>query len=528
MLKSTLVVKEVVASVNGQDSLSEKKTLTFLDRNIRKGNLLDLPEIHSEFAGLLPVDEDSYSALEEMAVRDGKINSSIMTCIIDGVEYVLDGHIRLDVAIKKGIEDFTIETLSHIKTVEEGICWIVFNACSHRKLNKAQRVALVRKLKPMLKAIAKANQKLGAELKGAFSKTEKAGKRVHVAKELARMAGTSPDFFSDTDYVLEHGKPEEKKMLLEKGFGASTLRKKIEIRLAPPDPEPEIIPYSNPKEGDYINQVIQGDCIQVLKDMHYHGINNIAALITSIPYNVGLNYQGYSDDMQYDEYLEFIALTIYHAQRLGRDGMRICINLATTTNTDVSCTKNNLFKDICNKVDELNAKYDDCNLVFWGDIFWYKNHTNAPPFLGSYGSPSSPFLRNDGEYILVWAKNCVKLENIHGTNCDAGDSSIFSDKEREKYILTKKEYEKFTLQTWPIAPCTDKKLLKSHPCPFPDEIPYRLLKLLTYPQDTILDCFMGSGVTCKIAKQLKRKFVGIDQCSNYCNDAKELIDTDAA
>jgi DNA modification methylase len=45
---------------------------------------------------------------------------------------------------------------------------------------------------------------------------------------------------------------------------------------------------------------------------------------------------------------------------------------------------------------------------------------------------------------------------------------------------------------------------------FPDEIAYRLIKLFSYKGETVLDPFMGSGTTLKVALELNRNVAGYD------------------
>ena len=49
-----------------------------------------------------------------------------------------------------------------------------------------------------------------------------------------------------------------------------------------------------------------------------------------------------------------------------------------------------------------------------------------------------------------------------------------------------------------------------HPCPFPEEIPYRLMKLYSYEGDVVLDPFNGSGQTTKVAFHFQRHYIGAD------------------
>ena len=75
---------------------------------------------------------------------------------------------------------------------------------------------------------------------------------------------------------------------------------------------------------------------------------------------------------------------------------------------------------------------------------------------------------------------------------------------------------------WHIAPVPPNHL--PHPCPFPEEIPYRLILLYSYAGDLVLDPFLGIGTTAKVAKALGRRYVGYEIHSAYLEVARRRLD----
>ena len=63
-----------------------------------------------------------------------------------------------------------------------------------------------------------------------------------------------------------------------------------------------------------------------------------------------------------------------------------------------------------------------------------------------------------------------------------------------------------------------------HPCPFPPEIPLRLISLLSLKGETVLDPFMGSGTTARAARMLGRRFVGYETEKRFVQVAKKDVD----
>ena len=65
---------------------------------------------------------------------------------------------------------------------------------------------------------------------------------------------------------------------------------------------------------------------------------------------------------------------------------------------------------------------------------------------------------------------------------------------------------------------------KNHPTQKPLDIIERVIKTSSNENDTILDCFMGSGTTGVACKNLNRNFIGIELDSKYFKIAKDRID----
>ncbi len=64
---------------------------------------------------------------------------------------------------------------------------------------------------------------------------------------------------------------------------------------------------------------------------------------------------------------------------------------------------------------------------------------------------------------------------------------------------------------------------RNHSAAFPIDLPTWFIKLFTTEQDVVLDPFIGSGTTAAAAKELGRRYVGIDIKEDYCDLARERI-----
>lgn len=107
--------------------------------------------------------------------------------------------------------------------------------------------------------------------------------------------------------------------------------------------------------------------------------------------------------------------------------------------------------------------------------------------------------------VLVWCKtNPIPLAN----------NTFLSDVEYCLYFREKGKRLNDGIEIkskWYVSPINteDKKLYK-HPTIKPLDLIKRHLLHATQPNAIVLDCFSGSGTTCVAAKEINRKFIGIE------------------
>ena len=70
---------------------------------------------------------------------------------------------------------------------------------------------------------------------------------------------------------------------------------------------------------------------------------------------------------------------------------------------------------------------------------------------------------------------------------------------------------------------TKDKIAYRHPAIFPEKLARDHIRSWSNEGDTVLDPFMGSGTTGKMAKLFKRNFIGIEISKEYCHLAQKRI-----
>lgn len=243
------------------------------------------------------------------------------------------------------------------------------------------------------------------------------------------------------------------------------------------------------------------DSLQILKnikiaepDIYYKSSINmqevddesVHLVITSPPYNVGKQYGKHDDKMDFQEYLVFLNKVWLECKRVLCTGGRIAINVADTWRQPYLPLHSFITKQML-----------DIGFLMRGVIYWDKGvSVGVSTAWGSWRSASNPTIRDVGEYILIFSKDDFKLQS---------DNRIST--------ITSPEFTQYTKSLWSFPTVNAKK--EKHPAPFPDELPSRLIKLYSFLGNVVLDPFLGSGTTCKMAKALGRKSIGYEIDKKY-------------
>ena len=133
------------------------------------------------------------------------------------------------------------------------------------------------------------------------------------------------------------------------------------------------------------------------------------------------------------------------------------------------------------------------------------------------------------EYCFVLSKgrpqifNAIKCDVLTPNKKYKWKSKEAGTSKRDRDEITFSNQEKIKGNIWSYSLNGNKDAGK-HPAPFPEQLAHDHILSWSNEGDTVLDCFMGSGTTGKMAKQLGRNFIGIELDSTYFEIAKQRIE----
>jgi len=248
--------------------------------------------------------------------------------------------------------------------------------------------------------------------------------------------------------------------------------------------------------------LIHGDCLEEMKKMSE---NSIDLTVTSPPYDNLRTYNGYTFDF------EGIAKELFRITKVG--GVVVWVVGDATikgSETGTSFKQALYFKEI--------------GFNLHDTMIYQKNSYPFPPVNRYY---------QQFEYMFILSKEKPKAYNIQRQETKWKQKNKHSSTQRNldgttshlKYETgknTRKMDNVWKIDTGYMRGTKDKIAFK-HPATFPDILAERHILSWSNECDVVLDPFMGSGTTGKMAKLNNRKFIGIEISSEYLNIAKKRI-----
>jgi site-specific DNA-methyltransferase (adenine-specific) len=264
------------------------------------------------------------------------------------------------------------------------------------------------------------------------------------------------------------------------------------------------------------NKIIQGNCVDVMANLPESCVDLI---VTSPPYNVGIDYDSYDDRQSMEDYWQFTKNWLSESYRILKDDGRIAVNIPYEVNVQDRGGRILFMSEFYQIMKNLGFKF--FGLV---DLDENSPHRSKTTAWGSWMSPSAPYIYNPKECVILgykknhikkikgepqWKGELVDLEQEDGT---IKQKMMYQDED-------KKEFMSLVYGQWEYFADTKQQTKAT----FSMDIPLKAIKILTYRNDIVLDPFTGSGTSLVAAEVTGRRWLGIELSENYVKVAKDRV-----
>jgi DNA modification methylase len=239
------------------------------------------------------------------------------------------------------------------------------------------------------------------------------------------------------------------------------------------------------KEMMEYNRLICGDAIEEMSKLPD---NCIDLIIADPPYNLGKDYGNNHDSRAWHEYEKFTRSWLRDADRILKEAGSLYVFMGVRF----------ISKLFMILEDELNYQFN--SWITWHYTQGMGRKTGFSPRHEDilYFNKSRIFTFNLDQ-VRVPQKYYREVNNMSGAN--PGDVWQFSH----------------------VHYCSAER--EKHPTQKPEALIERMLLASSNPGGVVLDPFVGSGTTCKVADVLGRKWIGIDINPDYIAMSQKRIET---
>lgn len=245
--------------------------------------------------------------------------------------------------------------------------------------------------------------------------------------------------------------------------------------------------------NSYINNIIQGDCVELLKTIPD---NSVDCTFADPPFNLKKGYNSYKDRLKIQEYLDWCEVWITEMVRITKPTGAIFLH--------------NIPKWLTFYTEILNRQADFKHWISWDAATAPMGKSLQPAHYG----------------ILFYAKDAKQFK-FHEIR--------YPHKRTRKSGILAKDYGGKKSMLHPFGPLvsdvwTDifrvkhNKYRDEHPCQLPIHLLERIILMATNENDIILDPFTGTGTTAIAAKRLGRQYIGFELDAEYVTITKNKLE----
>ena len=253
------------------------------------------------------------------------------------------------------------------------------------------------------------------------------------------------------------------------------------------------------------NDVIEGDCIQVLGDLP-EGCADL--VFADPPFNIGYRYDVYDDRRAKADYLAWTEKWLAAAARaLAPHG--------------------SLFLAIGDEfVAEHKVRLDALGLTMRNWIVWHY----------TFGVNCSKKFNRSHAHILYYVRDpknykffpdAVRVPSARMTTYADRRANPVGKLPDDTWVLRPQESDVHFqpgADTWHVPRvCGTFTERTGHPCQMPEAVLERIVRVASEPGDLVLDPFAGSGTTLAVAKKLGRDYLGVELSEQYADGVRKRL-----
>lgn len=264
-------------------------------------------------------------------------------------------------------------------------------------------------------------------------------------------------------------------------------------------------PNGTISESPPINQILQGDSLQLLRELPEASVDLVFA---DPPFNIGYEYDVYNDKQSREDYLGWTDQWLAAVRRVLKSHGSFYVAIGDEYAA------------------ELKIRLDALGLTLRNWIIWHytfgvsckKKFNRSHAHIFYYVADPEQFTFNADSIRVPSARQTTYADsraNPKGKLPD--DTWVLRPQEDNRFFRPDED-------TWYLSRvCGTFKERTGHPCQMPEAVLKRIIRTSSNPGDLVLDPFAGSGTTLAVAKTLQRNYLGIELSTEYAERIEERL-----